>query len=412
MRKSQLYLYNLFAGREEDSGRCKRCRFDLLERAIHGYEMTRSGDAHPGFRLLELLTCREEENNNAGRRKVRVEESIMVVHGPEAFDQGDVLRFQKILFPRRTLVAGVMARTAAEESGLPVEFSGEPPSILIRRLGEEVILLNRGKTPESGFLFGEIVSRRIGERGLLHLECSSQTLYLWNNPDGDLGKEVAERTGFRPISRQSSPEPGSTKRRAIRGCLPGEVVCINGLVIGRATAETVVIERAGDRIKVVSGLKPKPHGLEKLHRAPCAVDLSTLWCKSGPIRTFPSRVHREAPPTGRVAVIDHCGHDIYRVLDRSLCGILAIGDDTTCVCGHIAAHRGIPILGVVDGDADHLVEPCFTPGSVVVQVDAGTDDLVGEELAATVTGEPVFWESWVQEMLRLLNGRGFVVTRL
>jgi hypothetical protein len=343
---------------------------------------------------------------------VRAEEAVLVVHGAEAFDQGDVFRFQQILSPRRTLVSGVMARTAAEESGLPVEFSGEPPSILIRRLGEEVILLNRGKTPESGFIFGEIVSRRIGKRGLLQLECSSQTLYLWNNPDRRLGKEVAERTGFLPVSGESSPEQSGTMRRAIRGCLPGEVVCINGLVIGRATAETVVIENKGDQIEVVSGLKPKPHGLEKLHRTPCAADLSTLWCKSGPIRSFPSRVHREALPAGRVAVIDHCGHDIYRVLDTPLCGVLAIGDDTTSVCGHIAAHRGIPILGIVDGDADHLLEPCFTPGSVVVLVDAGTDDRVGRELAATVTGEPVCWESWVQEMLRLLNGRGFQVKRI
>ena len=45
---------------------------------------------------------------------------IMVVHGPEAFDAGDVGRLIALLSPRRVLVAGGLARTAAEESGLSV----------------------------------------------------------------------------------------------------------------------------------------------------------------------------------------------------------------------------------------------------------------------------------------------------
>jgi hypothetical protein len=341
------------------------------------------------------------------------EDTVLVVHGAEVFDRGDVSRMQQILSPRRTVVAGVMARTAAEESGLPVEFSGDPPSVLIRRLGEEVILLNRGKTPESGYIFGEIVSRRIGkDRGLFHLECSSLTLYHWNDPDWQLGKDLAERTGFRSVAVASPAQPDEAVRREIRGCLPGEVVCINGLVIGRATAETVVLERTKDRIRVVSGLKPKPHGLEKLDQTACPADLSTLWCKSGPIRSSPSRIHRKPLPAGRVAVIDHCGHSIYEALNTPICGILAIGDDTTSVCGHIAAHRGIPIFGIVDGDADHLLIPCFTPGSVVVQVDAGTDDVVGKEVADTVIGEPVCWEVWVQETLHRLVDRSVRLKRI
>jgi hypothetical protein len=336
----------------------------------------------------------------------------MVVHGPEVFDQGDVFWLQRVLSPCRILVAGVMARTAAKESGILVEFSGEPPSVLIRRLEGEIILVNRGKTPESGLIFGEIVSRRIGsERGLFHLECSSQTLYLWNNPDKGRGKNLAARTGFRMVARESTAGGGEPLRREIRGCLPGEAVCINGLVIGRATAETVVIERMDNRIQVVSGLNPKSHGLEKLHRTTALSDLSRLWCKSGSIRSSPPRVHMEPVPAGRVAVMDHCGHDIYQILDMPLCGILAIGDDTTSVCGHIAAHRGIPVFGIVDGDADNLLEPRFTPGSVVVQVNAGTDDIVGRELASTVTGEPVRWDRWVEQALRLLSGRDFLVTR-
>lgn len=311
------------------------------------------------------------------------------------------------------MVAGVMARTAAEESGLPVEFSGEPPSVVIRRLEGEAILVNRGKTPKSGRIFGEIVAHRVGGgRGLFHLECSSKTLYLWNNPSEQRGKELAERTRFRPVALQSTLDKCEPSYREIRGCLPGEAVCINGVVIGRATEEIVAVERRGEEICVISGLIPKHHGLERLHRTIKAVDLSTLWCKSGKIRSSSSRAKERPNPAGKVAIIDHCGHDIYRALDTPLSGILAIGDDTTSVCGHIASHRGIPIFGIVDGDADYLLEPCFAPGSVVIQVDKGTDDIVGQELAEQIVGESVNWNEWVQAMISRLAGRGYLIKRL
>ena len=55
----------------------------------------------------------------------------------------------------------------------------------------------------------------------------------------------------------------------------------------------------------------------------------------------------KAPSSGRVLVIDHCGHEIYARMPDDCCGVLAIGDDTTAVCGHICAHRGIPCLGLL-----------------------------------------------------------------
>ena len=65
----------------------------------------------------------------------RFSDAVMVVHGPEAFDCGDVARLQGLLSPGKTVVAGVMARTAAEESGLTVEFDGDVPSSVIGRMG-------------------------------------------------------------------------------------------------------------------------------------------------------------------------------------------------------------------------------------------------------------------------------------
>ena len=48
------------------------------------------------------------------------------------------------------------------------------------------------------------------------------------------------------------------------GCIPGEAVYVNGIVIGRATEDVVVLRSREGMVEPCSGLEPKPHGLEKL----------------------------------------------------------------------------------------------------------------------------------------------------
>ncbi|MDD1692741.1 MAG: DUF2117 domain-containing protein [Methanoregula sp.] len=333
--------------------------------------------------------------------------AVMVVHGPELFDQGDVAWLLDLLCPQRIIVAGVMARTAAEESGLPLEFNAQPPSRVILAQEDPVFLANRGKTAETGELFGNIVASRLGDHGLVHLECSNRIVYCWNGGDEELAGLLSRRTGFEKKSVRSSVHHQENIRQ-IRGCIPGEAVYVNGIVIGRATADVVTIRNAGGIIEPCSGLDPKPHGLEKLS-AGGDVDISTAWCKSGPVRLTQPQTGDRASPAGRVLVIDHCGHEIYRRMPEDCCGVLAIGDDTTAVCGHICTHRGIPVLGIVDGDRDVIVPSAFAPGSVVVEVLHERDDDVGREIASTVPDTPVFWDVWVQGILEILGGRIRVV---
>jgi len=143
--------------------------------------------------------------------------AVMVVHGPAAFDAGDVERLMGLLRPRRVLVAGVMARTAAEESGLPVTCTDERPSRVLSNLREPAFLLNRGKTPVSGRIFGEIVAGRLP--GLVHVETSSGTVYCWNRGDAALAEEIALRTGCDLVLARSTAKPQDGLRE-IRGCDP------------------------------------------------------------------------------------------------------------------------------------------------------------------------------------------------
>jgi hypothetical protein len=333
--------------------------------------------------------------------------AVMVVHGPELFDRGDVAWLRDVVTPGRIIVAGVMARTAAEESGLQVEFNAQPPSRVIRALEGPVFLANRGKTPETGELFGNIVASRLGETGLVHIECSCRTVYCWNGGNEELAGLLSSLTGFRKKSFLSTVQP-QPDLREIRGCIPGEAVYVNGIVIGRATKDVIVLRSGRGKVEPCSGLEPKSHGLEKLSLNH-DIDISTAWCKSGPIRSALPHMNGKSSGSGRILVIDHCGHEIYARMPEDCCGVLAIGDDTTAVSGHICAHRGIPVLGIVDGDRDTIVPPAFAPGSVVAEVVGERDDDVGREIAGKVPDVQVVWDEWVQEILVYLSKRVRVV---
>ena len=333
---------------------------------------------------------------------------VMVAHGPEIFDSGEASWLIALICPSRTIVAGVMARTTAEESCLNVEFQGEPPSSVMRTISDPVFLANHGKTAESGRVFGDIVASRVPQGGLVQVECSNRTVYVWDAGDRALAATLSDLTGFE-LKSGVSTSCGDMRERMIRGCIPGEPVYFNGIIIGRATAGTVVLRDVdGGGIEPVTGLSPKIHGLEKLGWRG-TIDLSTAWCKSGSIRSAPPKHKEQRVQRGIVVVIDHCGHEIYQRVLHDCCGVLAIGDDTTAVCGHICAHRGIPVLGIVDGDRDTIVTESFAPGSVVVMAQGERDDDIGMEVASLARDVPVIWDEWVDLVLRVLKNRVMVV---
>lgn len=347
---------------------------------------------------------------NTRRNNARHHPAVMVIHGPEVFDHGDAAWLLECLSPSRAIVAGVMARTAAEESGLPVAFDGRPPSWVMNDLRETAFLANRGKTPYSGRVFGDIVASRLGSRGLVQVECSEGRIYCWNGGDLQFATTLAGLTGYALEEMTTAVQPPRHTRQ-IRGCIPGEPVSVNGIVIGRATADVVVLKSGQGIVEVVSGLEPKPHGMEKLLR--CGTpDISTAWCKSGTIRSSVARPGGRAGRHGRIAVIDHCGHEIYTRLPEDCCGVLAIGDDTTAVCGHICTHRGIPILGITDNDCDAILPSAFAPGSLVLDTRPERDDDAGAEIAASVPEGTVCWDDWVQKILARYAGRVTVVLDL
>ncbi len=328
---------------------------------------------------------------------------ILVLHGPEVFDAGDVSFLIDRLRPDRVIVAGVMARTAAEESGIACEFISVPPSWVLKDLDGCCILANHGKTPESGKIFGEIVASRLLPRGLIHLECSDRTLYAWNRPIDREVQDIAGKTGFQVVPAIVS-EKGRSGERTIRGCIEGEPVYIDGIVIGHATGPEVVLKASGGTIVPVSGIVPKLHGLEKI-RDRQYNDLSRVWCKSGTIRRGSPASSPGRNRTGRVLFIDHCGHHLYTLLTPDVCGIVSVGDDTTAVCGHICSHLGIPVFGIVDGDRDGIVDARYASDSVIAFAENERDDDIGAEVREMIPADPVEWNEFVSRLIHYLGSR-------
>ena len=329
---------------------------------------------------------------------------ILVFHGSEVFDSGAAARLISLLHPAASYVAGVMARTAAEESGLGVIYDGRRPSAILAGLEmRTALLVHQAKNEASAHRFGSLVHSHAGGRSLLMAEPAGGSLLTWGAPDPEVCRFVSDLTGYRIRSgaplRRDHPDT-----RSIGGCLPGEPVFVNGIIIGHATGYEAVIRITDGELRAVSGIILKEHGVEKLIRAGCP-DISSAWCKSGSVRGSVPRTGSRSPSRGRIMVIDHTAMAWYDRLSSDVCGVLAIGDDTTSVCGHVGCFRGIPVLGITDGDADGIVPEGYAPGSLILEAVRERDDDLGREVAARVPAGPVVWEEWVAAVICSLGDR-------
>ena len=183
--------------------------------------------------------------------------------------------------------------------------------------------------------------------------------------------------------------------RKIHGVSPDENIFINGIVVGYSNADSIVIiARDGMIVDIVNGTI-KYHGLEKLG----PVDLERIIVKTGLLRKSEDVNPRilshndiyvkdternlysgeisEDEYSFKVAYVDHAAYDIYKFKDFDL--VVTIGDDTSLVASDILYRFNIPIIGIIDGDLDKVVENGFVnEKSIFIEVASGFDDIVGQ----------------------------------
>jgi len=338
----------------------------------------------------------------------------VIIHGPEIIDSGGARLVLDILMAHyevEAFLGGTMGRTAVIDAYLEDRID------ITRRVGlseainslqgvDATFLLNRGKTVDSGIAFGRIVVSRTKHIPIIQIERPMDddgAVIPWNDAL-PWAKQVAGMLNL-PIRMPPAAQDvllvrtdrtggdgrthgagGDQTRRIIQGVVPGETIRINGIVVGIAVSDDVEIVVADGRIVNIAGARIKEHGIEKLGR----IDPGTALVRTGSIRRT-DHVPRIGTAERRrtnlcVVLIDHDAESTFEIAAGADLAI-TIGDDTTAIAGDLLYRHGIPIIGITDLDIDNvLTNTTIFPGSAVLRVESGYDDIVGGMVQDTVFG--------------------------
>ncbi|MDP3104692.1 MAG: DUF2117 domain-containing protein [Candidatus Methanoperedens sp.] len=329
----------------------------------------------------------------------------IILHGPEIVDEGEAKRIIGILGAEHDIIAklgGTMGRTAVLDAELEdiIDISmGLTPSETINTLKESIdlaVLLNHGKTLETGRYFGRIVASKIDSSiPFIHIErpfhegriiyyntngkrCALFIRELLKKHDIKCELIVEEGSPLLPLVRTE----GDRLVRRISGALPGENIRLEGIVIGHITHHEPEIICKDGRVIELRGVKVKQHGLTKLNSR--KIDLYNAKVKTGNIRRtkHSPKVKPALSLTSgkKIAIIDHCAESTFELV-KDVDIAITVGDDTTTIAADILSRLGIPVIGITDGDLDGILGGTIVPaGSVIIRVREGFDDIVGNEV--------------------------------
>ncbi len=353
----------------------------------------------------------------------------LLVHGPEAVDEGDVERAVETLkghgFELEAALGGISGKTAVIDAGLQhvidINKDLRPSEVLgdfLSRGIDFIILVNHAKTEESGLGLGEGIlgnfmrsGRRPEELSFVQLEYCNQRCIRWLLKPGDVDVYAELRALFRGFTELVPPKPESRCKRSagrvyreIRGVQPGEKIVLDGVIIGTVSREcrdscVTLIAKEGRLVGLEGGVLIE-HNLAKLP----PIDLENELIKSACVirRTAPKRVECEGTfgkgKRKKKACILYTVEKLFPKLedaDAAVEIVVTVGDDTTSIAGDILKRFGVRLIGLTDGDADGLITGIergdleeytkFLPkGSMIIRLQPETDDVIGEQVKAAI----------------------------
>lgn len=300
----------------------------------------------------------------------------ILFHGPEVFDSGwgrAIIDTMKKRDNVLCILAGTMGRTAVFDSGIDgIEFSDKMPSACLADLAAEansIVIVNFGKSEQAGRVFGGMIVERSGvNTPILQVECSGPFFVEWiEGCDPGIiaalhGLGLSQQAPV-PIEPSVWQADGNICRRMTTAG-KGDFIFVDGIMVGRAIAEEVTFVSRDRHLVEIQGAEVKAHGIEKLDRFG-GIDLRTVKLASSHAIRRTAYVARITETEGKgMAFIDHAGMRVYE-LAGGVEGAVTVGDDTTAVAGDILYRFRIPVIGIVDGDEDAVLDKgCFAPGSV------------------------------------------------
>ncbi len=375
----------------------------------------------------------------------------VVVHGPEIIDSGYAEKILRILekfsdeyginLNIKAKLGGTMGRVAVIDNNLNdiIDISEKlVPSESLKKLGNNdiLILMNYGKSKETGHTFGKIVvGRSEVPKPIIQIERPGEkdgTILLWNKNEHackilDLLLNYLSKKLNLSVEECISDgldvwEENGKIFRKLHGVDEGEPIMINGIVIGRARGKSVVLVAKNDRLLEIINGELKEHGVEKLG----SVDLKKAIVKTGILRRHPSNIDKNrenmgdssknntknntkkeesTQSLGDVIIINHAGEDVLeKIKNKNVSAVITIGDDTTTICGDILARFGIKIIGITDGDRDEILKnPIITEGSTIFLIKNCKDDEVGCILQEKLKNEKMSYNQALTHVKEILD---------
>ncbi len=366
----------------------------------------------------------------------------LLIHGPEVIDEGEageaIQRLRAAGLEFVAALGGITGKTAVIDANLQQEIDISkdlrPSEVImdfIKRGIEFVILMNHGKTEDSGLLLGEGILRNYIAMGsdenlsFVQLEFCSRVIIPWILKDDDLYREI--RAIFNEFRERAAREPISHYRRdagfeyrVIGGVHAGEKIVVNGIVIGTTTRDgsVTLVAKDGKIVDAIGG-RLIEHNLVKLP----PLSLEKVMVKTGRVirRTSPKYIGNVRKKEGRrrVACLFYTVEHLFpKIEEVDMDVAVTIGDDTTSIAGDILKRFGVCIIGITDGDADGLIEGIgdgalhryakFLPaGSMVIRLKPERDDIVGERIKEEIFGgrEEIELEGEIEEQIEKLKQR-------
>jgi hypothetical protein len=315
-------------------------------------------------------------------------------HMPGIFDSGWALRLLDTLKQHgevEALLTGTTGTTALLDVRMEndVKIIRERWSAWLKRNRGWDIAITATHTVDPERLKAECfhISRIVPWAPLIGIDTYSGVIVPWAPSTEAFAEAIAAELRFKIVAPKDYGRTiwrdGGREYRRVLGVSEGDWILIDWLVVGKARSKEVVVVKENGKISEIIGGKVKRHGLEKLGD----FDLGTA--KIDTVKVLRGHVDNrrvmKLEKLDRIALINHCGYDVYGFIERKISGAVTIGDDTTAIVGDILSRYGIPVIGITDGDADGLIEdPHYAKESVILRV--AKDDAFGGIILDKVFG--------------------------
>ncbi|MBW9221709.1 DUF2117 domain-containing protein [Methanothermococcus sp. SCGC AD-155-C09] len=373
----------------------------------------------------------------------------VVVHGPEIVDNGYAEKILKILrefseeygikISINAKIGGNIGRTAVIDRNLEriIDISEKLyPSQCLKKLKDNDILLliNYGKSKETGHTFGRIVIERANlDKPIIQIERPGEvdgSIIIWNK-EKKRGNEkylnllIEYLSNKLNLNREECISNGLTLWeedgkvfRKINTVDAGENIMVNGIIIGYAIKNPIILVSKDNRLIDIINGEIKKEGMERLG----PIDLKNAIIKTGilrrnipnipynigSIKNMENKSSIKLSERGSVLILWDTKRDILKELNnKNISSIITIGSDTTIIYGNMLWRFNIKIIGIVEDDFyNHNIikNPLITKGSKIFLIKNKNDTSIYKLIWNNLKNRELNYNDTLNYIINLLDG--------